>query len=156
MTTVFKALTDKKSKQYIALLERYVQLEEEFEQAKNALFFRGKTLTEANNDQAQWPIYVNERYGELKNISKKLQGVVDMVRGDIARELKGGTAFDVGRDIAKFIDRDERFLAANETLLMFDELLEKYQALSDAWTTRGYAVRNKVDILVHEIKDNLM
>lgn len=152
---IFRKLQDRNSKEFKMLLQRYLQLEQEFDAAKDALTFKGKTLNAVNNEQAEWPIYVDERFAEVKNICKKFETVVEMVRGDIVRELKGA-AHDVGRDITKFVDRDNRFLDVNEYFLMFDEQRERYSALSGAWTTRGYAVRNKVDMLVHQIKDNLI
>ncbi len=156
MSNLFRKLQDKNSAEFKLLLQRFMMLEEEFNQPRDALSFKGKTLNEANNEQAEWPVYVDERLGELKNMCRRLETTVEMVRGDIVRELKSGTGLDVGREIGKFVDRDDKFLTINEYFLMFDELREKYQALSEAWKTRGYALRNKVDMLVHQIRDNLM
>jgi hypothetical protein len=152
---IFKKLEPRDSIQFRLLLERFAQLEEEYTDARTNLTFKGKTLAQANNDQAEWPIYTDERLGELKSICKRLETVVEMVRGTIVRELKG-SALDLGRELARYVDRDDRYLDAQERLLMFDELREKYDALSDAWTTRGYALKNRVDMLVHQVKDNLI
>jgi len=155
-TNIFQKLEPKDSIAFRLLLERHVQLEEEYDLARQSLTFKGKTLAQANNDQAEWPIYVDERLSELKTICKRLETVVDMVRGNIVRQLKGGSGLDLGRDLTRYVDRDDKFLDAQERFLMFDELREKYAALSEAWTTRGYALKNRVDMLVHQVKDNLL
>jgi hypothetical protein len=152
---LFKDLENRDNQKYTMMLERYVQLEADFEEARAALTFKGKTVNEANNDQAQWPMYVDERLGELKTICKKLEVTVELVRGTVTRELKG-SAMDLGRELTRYVDRDDRYLDIQERFLLFDGLREQYAALSQAWTTRGYALRNKVDLLVHQIKDNLM
>jgi len=154
MANIFRSIQNR-DKTFALMLERYLQLEEEYELARAALTFKGKTIVAAVNDQAEWPIFVDERLAELKMLCKKLETTVEMIRGDISRELKG-SALDPGRDITKFIDRDDRFLDMNEQFLMFEELREKYVALSGAWTTRGYSVKNRVDLMIHQIKDNLL
>jgi len=154
MANIFRNIQNR-DKTFALMLERYVQLEEEYDLGRAALSFKGKTMVAAVNDQAEWPIFVDERLAELKGLCKKLETTVEMIRGEVVRELKG-SALDPGRDITKYVDRDDRFLDMNEQFLMFDELREKYVALSEAWTTRGYAIKNRVDLMVHQIKDNLL
>lgn len=152
---LFERLVKKDSPQFALLLERYAQLEDDFQEARAALTLKGKTLADANSDQAEWPIYVDERLGELKTLCKKYEVAIDMVRGNVVRELKG-SAMDLGRELSRYVDRDERYLEAQERFLRFDELREKYDALSEAWRTRGYALKNRVDMLIHQIRDNLL
>lgn len=152
---LFTRLIKKDSPYFAQLLERYVQLDSDFNDARAALTLKGKTLADANSEQATWPIYVDERLAELKNLCKKYEVAIDMIRGNVVRELKG-SAMDLGRELSRYVDRDERYLEAQERFLRFDELREKYDALSEAWRTRGYALKNRVDMLVHQIRDNLM
>jgi hypothetical protein len=118
------------------------------------LALKGKTLSEANKEQIAWLVHYDQRRVELKAIVKFLQLRVDQVRGRLTHKFVENYSRELSeRTREKYIDKEDEFLDINEKLLEVDELYDKYNAIVEAFKARGYALRNQVEINVHQLSD---
>jgi PP-loop superfamily ATP-utilizing enzyme len=126
----------------------------EIRESLSKLELKGKTLGQANKEQVAWLVHYDERRAELKALVKHFQIQVDKERGKLylkytesySRELS-----ERGKD--KYIDKDDEFLIINEQLLEIEELYDKFTAIVEAFKARGFALRNLVELNVHQITD---
>lgn len=136
------------------ILEPYDQ---DIQAVADRLSFKGKTITQANKEQAVWPSYYDQRRAEMQSLSKYFLLQVNRVRGELYQRLTENHSRDLGeRDKVKYIDNNNEFLIINELYLEVDEYYEKYKAIVDAFKTRGYALRNLVDIQINQLNDSLL
>lgn len=150
MTSIAKRV-GKNNENLPAILAVY---NEDIDQAKARLELKGKTLGFANKEQIAWLVHYDQQRAEAKILVKHLQSQVDRVRGqctvkyveNYSRELSERT-----RD--KYIDKDDEFLTINELLLETEEVYEKLNSIVEAFKARGYALRNLVEVNVHQITD---
>lgn len=124
---------------------------------EHRLSLRGKTIEEANKEQAVWPIFYDERRAELETLCKHLETQVEKIRGALFRKIKESNARDTSdRAVDKYVDAQDEFIQANEVYLELFELFEKYKAVVDAFKTRGFALRNIVESRIHKIEQSLL
>lgn len=138
------------------LLEEYEELIEE-SLVKERLAIKGKVLETANTEQASWQYYYESRKAELHAVVKWLEGKLSAIRGKhwkrytehYSRELDGRT-----KD--KYIDNEEEVLTQLQIYLTFKELYEKYEAVCEAFRSRGFALRNITEIRIRSLEDTVI
>lgn len=121
------------------------------ENAREMLPIAGKTLNTAQVEQCGGYAFFDERRAELKTLVKYMTAQVDKVRGELTRKYMGGSR-DMGeRLIAKYIDSEPAYLSMYELLLEVEEVYDKYNAVVEAFTKRGYALKDLTAARIAEI-----
>lgn len=138
--------------------EKLSSVLEEYEKAltgvEEVIEIKGKKLEHANRENPTWQLYYDQKRIELSTIVKYLELQINRVRGKhfvrftetYQRELS-----DRAKD--KYIDNEANVLAWNELYLEAKELYDKYQAVCDAFQSRGYALNNITKIRVASLED---
>ena len=130
--------------------------EKELLEAKPRLELKGKTLEDANKEQASWRYYYDARKSELSVLVEHFEKQVARVR---ARLFKGLEKYP--RDLSdrakdKYIDQEADYLDMYNILLEVREMYTKYSALVSAFEARGWALRNVTEIHIHNIRENTL
>lgn len=122
------------------LIDEYDQ---QLEKARTIIPVAGKTLEQAQKEQCSWYVYFDERRVELKALVKYMTAQVEQTRGKLTRQYVERSSRDLGeRLITKYIDAEPDYLRAYELLLEVEELYEKYEAVTEAFNKRGFALRD--------------
>lgn len=138
-------------KDFSILPDILAEYDEALEQARELLPIAGKTLNTAQKEQCGGYAFFDERRAELKTLVKFMSAQVDKVRGELTRKYMGSSR-DMGeRLIAKYIDSEQAYLSMHELLLEVEEIYEKYTAVVDAFTKRGYALKDLTAARIAEI-----
>jgi hypothetical protein len=139
--------------QAINLPNLVVQYEADLDQAAANLKISGKTLDAALREQGTWPGYYSQRRAELKAVMKHLDARANATRGTIARKYENYSIKLGERLLNTYIDSDPEFLRANDLYLEIAELYDKYDAVCEAFTVRGYALRDLTTARSNSIQD---
>lgn len=133
------------------ILERY---ENELDGAELQIKLEGKKLEHANVENASWQVFYDQRRIELKTVVDYLDARVQKIRGRLFRSYTESHQRELSdRAKDKYIDNEQAFLDMYELYLEAKELYNKYQAVVDAFTTRGYALNNITKIRVASLED---
>lgn len=133
------------------ILEQY---ENELQDAEDNLRLKGKTIQVANRENPTWKSYYDQRKSELKTLVEYLEVQVKRIRGRLYRQYNEKYARELDhRAIEKYIDNEDAVLRTTEVLLEVKEVYEKYQALVEAFTARGYALNNVTKLIVASLED---
>ena len=133
------------------ILDRYELALNNFE---DNLEVKGKTLEKANREQASWQSYYDQRKIELYTLVKYLEANVNRVRGKLYKIYTETYSRDLSdRSKDKYIDNEEKYLTAFQIYLEVKELYDKYDAVVDAFKSRGYALNNITKIRVAALED---
>jgi len=136
------------------ILEEYEALIDE-ETVASRLQIKGKRLEAANTEQASWQYYYETRKAEIHSIVKWLDGKLAALRGkhfklyteNYSRELSD-------RQKDKYIDNEAEVLTHLQIFLEVKELHEKYEAVCEAFKSRGFALRNITEIRIRSLEDS--
>lgn len=132
----------------------YQEYKSILEQAGQNLHIEGKTLEFANREQSSWISYYYQRKVEVEYIVKRLDTRVDATRGEIYRKYKERHSRELGeREINRYIDADPEYIKIKELYLMVWELWEKYKAVCDAFTQRGFSLRNITEARIAQMEN---
>lgn len=138
----------------IPIILRYT---EDLEEARANLEIEGKTLEKANREHASHQFFYDERKSELYILMKFLEREVDRVRGELWQRYTENHSADLNtKDKDQYINKDKKYLDEQEKYLHVMELYEKYKALCDAYTSRGYALRNITNLRVAALENVVM
>ncbi len=127
-------------------------LEEEI--VKPKLNIKGKNLEAANAEHAGWQLYYESRRADLHALAKYFEARTAAARGKLFKkytETYNRTLSDRQKD--KYIDNDEQYLSQYEIYLEIKEVYEKYEAVCNAFQSRGYALNNITKIRVASLED---
>lgn len=131
-----------------------IQYEADLEAAPANLKISGKTLEIALREQGTWPVYYSQRRSELKTLMKHLDAKVSAVRGTIARRYVENYSRSLGERVMNtYIDAEPEYLAIYQLYLEIAELHDKYSDVCEAFTIRGFALRDLTTARVHSIQD---
>lgn len=126
--------------------------DEQLDQARLVIPVKGKTLETAQREQCSWFVYFDERRVELKTLVKYMTAHVAKVRGALTRKYNEVPSKALGERLIKnYIDHDIEYLKAYELLLEVEELFEKYESITDAFTKRGFALRDITSARISEV-----
>lgn len=127
---------------------------EDIDAAPARLAIKGKTLGEANKEHVAWLVYYDQCRVELRALAKHMHARMERVRGELYQKYTDKCSVALserGKD--KYIDKDDAFLDANDAYLEVDEVYEKFCAIVEAFKARGFALRNLVELQVHQMLD---
>lgn len=130
------------------------EYEAALEGANKILDLDGKTLENANKENPAWQVYYDQKRIELKTLVDYLDMQVQRVRGRLFKsytEAHQRELTDRAKD--KYIDNEDAYLKVYEIYLEVREMYNRYQAIVDGFTTRGYALNNITKIRVASLED---
>lgn len=114
----------------------------------------GKTLEKANMEQATLQFFYDERRSELYTLTKYMEREVERVRGMLWRKYTENHSRELSpRDKDQYINNDKQYLDEHEMFLQVEELYKKYCAVGEAFTSRGYALRNVTNLRVASLEN---
>lgn len=133
------------------LLEKYENM---LSDAEEHLKIEGKNLEKANIEQAAWQSYYDERKVELNTLLKFFEARVDSTRGRLFQKYTETYSHDLSdRAKDKYIDHEDAYLTNYELYLEVKEMHDKYAAVVEAFKSRGFALRNIVQLRVAALED---
>ncbi len=118
-------------------------------EAEDNLKIDGKTLERANRENASWKFYYKQRLVELNTLTKYFEREIDRVRGKLFKSLSyPNSNLDLSdRAKEKYIDTEQAYLDINEIYLEVKEVRDGFEAIVDAFTDRGYALKNSMQVV---------
>jgi len=134
------------------ILEVY---ERDFAGIADHLTMKGKTLADSLREQGEKPIWYDTRKAELKRMVKYLERDIAKIRGQKHKHyLETYSRQLTERAINNYIDFDPEYLDATDLMHYASELYDKYSAAGEAFSKRGFALRDFTSALVaslHEV-----
>lgn len=120
--------------------------------AEKRLSLKGKTMEQALKDQAAYPIIYSTMKAEVDTIMKYVGLQVERQRGIAFVQYTERHSRDLSdRAKDRYIDQDENYLKYQELYLEVQEIREKASAVVDAFTTRGFALRDMTQIRINQL-----
>lgn len=136
------------------LIKIIIKYNDELAEAEKNLKIEGKTLQQANMEQATWQFYYDERKNDLYTLTKYLEQEVDRVKGKLWRKYTEVHSRELTyKDKEQYINSDKEFLDQRQLYLQVEELYKKYVAVVDAFSARGYALRNITNLRVAALEN---
>lgn len=124
----------------------------ELQLAAERLRIQGKTLEIAQREQCSWPVWYEVRRVELKTLVKHFTAEVARVRGTLTKRYNENYSRQLGdRMMNSYIDAEAAYLSMNSLLLEVEELYEHYSAVCEAFTRRGFALRDLTTARVNQL-----
>lgn len=118
------------------------------------LAIKGKMLEQANIEQAAWQAYYDQSRIELYSLMKFMEADVARIRGKLWISYTETHTRDLGpRDKDQYINNETAYLDTNELFLEVQELYKKYEAIVDAFRSRGFALNNITKIRISQMED---
>jgi len=130
------------------------EYETELNKAESLLEIKGRTLERANVEQSSWQYFYDVRKRELGSILKYLNMRVEKTRAKLFRSYVETHNRELSdRTIDKYVNNEEAYLSMYQLYLEVSELYEKYDAVVEAFRSRGYALNNITKIRVASLED---
>lgn len=105
-------------------------------------------------EQAAHQFFYDERKSELYVLMKYMEREVERVRGELWRRLTENHSKDLNtKDKDQYINNEKNYLNEHEMYLEVCELYEKYKSLVEAFSSRGYALRNITNLRVASLEN---
>lgn len=128
------------------------EYEDALELAREILPVHNKTLEKALKEQCAYIVYFDERRAEIKTLVKHMTIQVAKVRGGLVRKFNEGHNRSLGeRMINSYIDNEDSYIQVHELLLEIEELYDKYVAVVEAFTKRGFALRDMTSARIADV-----
>ncbi len=127
------------------------------EDVEDLIRIKGKKLEFANMENPAQQSYYDQKRIELKTLTDFMEMEVQRVRGKLFRKYKESHSRELGeREINQYINNEAAYLTKYQMYLEVKEMYQKYQAVVDAFTTRGYALNNITKARVASIEDAIL
>ena len=130
---------------------------DDLDEAPGRLSIKGKNLEEALKEQGAWPILYANIKSELGILCKYMETEIDSIRSKSFIKYTEKHSRDLSdRAKDKYIDSEPEYLSYNELFLEVKELHEKSCAVVDAFTTRGFALRDITQIRINQLHTTVL
>lgn len=130
------------------------QYETDLANVEATLSMKAKTLAEALQEQATSSYFFDSRKAELKQLTRMLETERDKVRGTRFKHYTETYSRQLSeRAINNYIDFDDEYLAVSELVNHTLELYDKYAAVVEAFSRRGFALRDYTTALVNSLHE---
>ena len=141
-------------KDKVNLVKIILKYTDDLSAVEKEIAIEGKTLEKANMEQASLQFFYDERRSELYTLLKYLEREVDKVRGMLWRKYSENFSIVLSpKDKDQYINNDKNYLDEHEMYLEVEELYKKYCAVVEAFTSRGYALRNITNLRVASLEN---
>lgn len=128
---------------------------EDINEAEGRLKIRGKTGAEALKEQTAWPAYYGMRKAEINKLLKYLNMQVEACRSRMHRKYENYSRALADRTVEKYIDNEEEYLGYMELYLEVEEMRDKIVAVCEAFTGRGFSLRDLTALKIAQLQDDL-
>lgn len=127
------------------------------EGVEDLIEIKGKSLEGANMENPTWQSFYDQKRVELKTLTEFMDMEVQRVRGKLFRNYNENNSRELKeREINQYINNEEAYLTSYQMYLEVKELLMKYQAVVDAYTTRGYALKNITAVRIASLESTIL
>jgi len=151
------SLIERLGKNYENLPDIIAEYEKGLENVEDNLTIKNKKLETANVEQPGWQLYYESRKAELRVLVKYFEGQTAAVQGGLFRKFTEKYTRELSdRQKDKFIANEKKYLDQYEIYLEIREVYEKYEAVCNAFVSRGYALNNITKIRVASIEDAII
>lgn len=135
----------------------FIKYHDELDQVEDRLALTGKTMERALKDQGQYPIKYADQLAELKTLNKYVGLEIGRVRGRLFKQITERHSIDLSdRAKDKIIDTEPEYLQYAELQLEIQELLDKTEAVVNAFTTRGFALRDITQLKINQLANSVL
>jgi hypothetical protein len=122
--------------------------------AESRLALRGKTGAEALKEQTGYSAYYGMRKAEINKLLKYLDGQVSACRSRLYVGYNKSDRALGDREREKYINNEPEYLSYHELYLEVEELRDKFSAICDAWTARGFSIRDWTQLKIASQHDD--
>lgn len=151
------SLVDRLGENYKNLPDILAEYEKGLDNVEDNLKIEGKRLESANTEHASWQLYYESRKADLNQLVKYFEGKTAASRGKLFRKYTEKYSRELSdRQKDKYIDNEEEYLMQYEIYLEIKQVYEKYEAVCDAFRSRGYALNNITKIRVASLEDAII
>lgn len=148
------SLVDHIGKTKLEIADVIIKYVQDLKDVESQLKIEGKSLEKANMEQAQCQFFYDERRSELYSLMKYLEDQVEKVRGNLWKNFTENHSCDLSqRDKDQYINREPKYLEERQIYLQVEELYKKYNAIVEAFSARGYALRNITNLRVSSLEN---
>jgi hypothetical protein len=141
----------------IALPDVLNTYEVDIEKAEGYLTFKGKTGAQALKEQTAWQAYYLMRRTEVSKLLKYMDSQVESCRGRLHKKYAENYSRALGERVTdKYINNEPEYLSYLELYLEVEEIRDKLSAICDAFTSRGFSLRDWTVLKVAQLQDDLI
>lgn len=150
----------------MSILSRYdsegiVPIMDEFQgyidDAPDILRLQDKTIEKANVEQAYHQHFYEEKKAEAHTLLKYVEQKADERKSQLWRSYTENFDLDLSyKDKEQYIKSEEKYLEANEVFLIVQELYKKFEGISEAFKSRGFALRNVTNLRVNNLDNTTL
>jgi hypothetical protein len=149
----FKGQWDKVKQSLPEVLASY---EEDIDEAESRLSIKGKTGAQALKEQTAWPAYYGMRKAETNKLLKYMNAQVEASRSRLFRRYEQYSKQLSDRTTDKYIDNEPEYLSYLEVYLEVEEVRDKLAAICDAFTSRGFALKEWTSLKIAQLQEDLI
>ncbi len=152
MTSIIQTF---KSKVASAILDDYRIIRDE---ADAILEIEGKTIRRALMEQTSWQSYYDQKRGELKSLLKYFNEVVmGPIRGSKWKDLTEESNISLSQKDKEYYLRTYTEIVDLETVyIILEELYYEFDAICEAFRSRGYALKHISELMIAQIEDSII
>lgn len=122
---------------------------------KQQLTLEGKTLKRANVENSSWQHFYDQKASELKNLCDFFELHTQKIRSHLFKKYKENYSRELSdREINQYINGESQYISSYEMLLEIKELLNKYQSVVNAFTSRGYSLNNLTKLYTTNLENS--
>jgi len=148
------SLIERLGKDYKNLPDILAEYEKGLEETKPRIEIKGKNLEAANSEHAAWQLYYESRRADLRTLVKYFEARTASARGKLFKKFTETYNRELSdRQKEKYIDNEEQYLSQYEIYLEIKDVYEQYEAVCNAFQSRGYALNNITKIRVASLED---
>lgn len=136
------------------LLKYYQEI---YEKASQDVNVDAKTLQKACLEHASLYLYYYDKLCELKHLSSNLQIELDRLRSKHTIKYNEKHSIDLNSSmITKYIESESDIINAKQMLAEADEIKNKFEAVKEAFISRGYQLNNVTKQRVAMVEESLL
>jgi len=125
--------------------------------ALEAVELNGKTLMHAANEQSVYLTKCLMKRGEIKKQVKQLEIAVNSVRSMLFRKYTENMNIQLSdRAKEKYIDGDKQYIDISLLYSELSELYDRMDGLCQGFISRGFVIRQVVDIKLNALEDIIL
>lgn len=131
--------------------------EKKVEEAETLLLMKGKVAGEALNEQAYWPGHYDIRRAELRTIIKFLERKCNKIRASAYAKSVANYQIEMSdRARERYIDTLDDVQTMLDVIAEVEEVYEKFTAIVDAFKSRGFVLRDKTQMMINQLHNDLL